>query len=309
MRPTSTHDESTTPATAAIGRLRLLDFDDLFLLKTLLTGATIADTARQLGLTQPAITQRVRKIERVFADALLQKVGRHVRLTAAGRAICQRAAEALSLMDHVAASQPVAAATVAAPAEMAAGWLWSALAHIQAGEGDVRGATWHVQIASGDELLALVEAGQVDAAITMATPAHTGLSTQDIGEDEFVLVAAPGVAAGIKTASDLATLTLIDLDRSLPLWRRIAAPARDGLRVGRTWALSEISMVMTAVMAGQGMAVLPRRLIDARLQAGSLAVVLPELEILPARYLLVTRADRAADANMQALYKALTAKG
>lgn len=306
MRYHSTHDESTPPATVAIGRLRLLDFDDLFLLKTLLTGATIADTARQLGLTQPAVTQRMRKIERVFADGLLQKVGRHVRLTAAGRAICQRAAEALALMDHVTAAQPVAASTIAAPAEMAAGWLWGALARLQGRDAVNGGSVWHMQIASGDELMALVEAGQVDAAITMAIPAHTGLTTQEIGEDEFVLVAHPDLAAKVQTASDLAQMTLIDLDRSLPLWRRIAAPARDRLRVGRTWAMAEISMVMNAVLAGQGMAVLPRRLIEARLLAGHLAVLMPELEIQSARYLLVSRAERAKDPGIQQLFQALT---
>src|SRR4051812_26715024 len=86
---------------SAISRLRLLDFDDLFLLGHLLEGATIAATAKQLGLTQPAIPQRVRKIERVFAEAILQKAGRHVRLTKEGRAICIKAADALALMREV----------------------------------------------------------------------------------------------------------------------------------------------------------------------------------------------------------------
>ncbi len=103
--------DTKQPSVPASGRddrasghnLRHLDFDDLFLLSHLLSGKTIAATARQLGLTQPAVTQRVRKIERAFEEQILQKVGRHVRLTHEGLAICHRASEALKLMRDVSA--------------------------------------------------------------------------------------------------------------------------------------------------------------------------------------------------------------
>ena len=86
-------------------RLRHLDFDDLFLLTHLLDGYTIAATAKQLGLTQPAITQRVRKIERVWNSPILKKVGRHVRLTDEGKKVALQSAEALALMKTVTPQQ------------------------------------------------------------------------------------------------------------------------------------------------------------------------------------------------------------
>jgi len=48
------------------GDLRLLDFDDLTIGKMLLEGATYKDLSKELGLTPPAISHRIRKIERVI---------------------------------------------------------------------------------------------------------------------------------------------------------------------------------------------------------------------------------------------------
>ncbi len=72
--------------------------DDLILLGNLLNGDTLAASARKLGVTQPAITQRIRKIEGVFGDDLLVKSGRSLKLTDKGRAVCIKASEAMKLM-------------------------------------------------------------------------------------------------------------------------------------------------------------------------------------------------------------------
>jgi predicted transcriptional regulator len=78
--------------------IRHLDMDDLILLGNLLHGDTLAASARKLGVTQPAITQRIRKIEGVFGDNLLVKSGRSLKLTNKGRAVCIKASEAMKLM-------------------------------------------------------------------------------------------------------------------------------------------------------------------------------------------------------------------
>jgi hypothetical protein len=48
------------------GDLRLLDFDDLIMSKMLSEGATYKDLSKALGLTPPAISHRMRKLERII---------------------------------------------------------------------------------------------------------------------------------------------------------------------------------------------------------------------------------------------------
>ena len=81
-----------------LNRFRSLDFDDLLLLKHLLEGESLTSIARNLCVTQPAISQRMRKLEWIYGIEILERFGRSVRLTGTGRAICTRAAAALSQM-------------------------------------------------------------------------------------------------------------------------------------------------------------------------------------------------------------------
>lgn len=76
-------------------RLRHLDVDDLYLLSFLGDGKRLADSARALSLSQPAITQRVHKIEQAMGFDLLERSLRGTRLTERGLFVCRRASEAI----------------------------------------------------------------------------------------------------------------------------------------------------------------------------------------------------------------------
>lgn len=73
-----------------MNKLRLLDFDDLLILRDLLRGETLSSAAKSLGLTQPAVTQRIRKIESLLNFQLLEKHGRQARLTHIGERFARK---------------------------------------------------------------------------------------------------------------------------------------------------------------------------------------------------------------------------
>src|SRR5690606_17953602 len=142
---TEQNPEGKKKEKSAGSRLRLLDFDDLFLLGHLLDGETVAATARHLGLTQPAITQRIRKIERVFGQPILQKAGRHVKLTPHGFEVCNRAADALALMRGPGLSAESSVVQVAALPYLA-DWLYQRIG------GQDTPMPWHLTVATESEL-------------------------------------------------------------------------------------------------------------------------------------------------------------
>lgn len=59
---------------------------------------SFSGAARQLGLTQPAVSQQVRGLEQHFGQALLDRSGRQMRLTEAGRQIYEYATRVLGLL-------------------------------------------------------------------------------------------------------------------------------------------------------------------------------------------------------------------
>jgi DNA-binding transcriptional LysR family regulator len=289
---------------SAISRLRLLDFDDLFLLSHLLEGSTIAATAKQLGLTQPAITQRVRKIERVFGEPILQKAGRHVRLTKEGRAICVKAADALSLMREVAAEPSGQSLTIGTGPLAGPVWLWPTISEMHE---QAPAQLYHCFIGAPEELTGMLDAGALDACLTTAPP--TGVhSVLEICEEEYVMVARSDIAGGIGTIDDLARCLLVELDRSYSLVARIDRNARAQLRFRDVWFVGAVTNILTAVLAGQGVGILPHGMVKHALAVDKLRVVLPELDLEPDRYRLLYRSDRALDSLIEALAVRLKAR-
>jgi DNA-binding transcriptional LysR family regulator len=83
-------------------QLRFLSVDDLLILMHLSeAGMSVTDVAKRLKLTQPAVTQRLRKMEEAFGKKIIERKGRGVQLTVFGKEISERATMALSALNGV----------------------------------------------------------------------------------------------------------------------------------------------------------------------------------------------------------------
>jgi len=76
-------------------KLRLLDIDDLTILEMFDAGMTRSEMAQDLMITEPAITQRVNKIEFVFGVKIARRHGRMKVITHDGIRIAKRCRLAL----------------------------------------------------------------------------------------------------------------------------------------------------------------------------------------------------------------------
>lgn len=81
-----------------VQKLRLLDMDDLILLQHLLNGGRPSTGASLLGLTPPAISHRLKKIEEVFGVKLFDRKGPKLNLNDNGKLLSEKANRALELM-------------------------------------------------------------------------------------------------------------------------------------------------------------------------------------------------------------------
>jgi DNA-binding transcriptional LysR family regulator len=80
-------------------QMRHLSFDDLLILSLLANGtSTVTKVAKNLCLTQPAITRRIRKMERVFAEKIVMRANRGIKMTEFGQRTALRAQRAILAM-------------------------------------------------------------------------------------------------------------------------------------------------------------------------------------------------------------------
>ncbi|MBI3894205.1 MAG: LysR family transcriptional regulator [Candidatus Wallbacteria bacterium] len=283
-------------------QLRLLNLDDLFLLRLLLEGGTITATAQKLGLTQPAITQRIRKIERVFERRVLQKSGRGVRLTTEGLAICNAASAAIGLLDGLGPASREAVVNLGTRPEVGLSWVWPALASLRK---RYPGLAYHCVFGSGEEILRMLGTGALDAVVTSAPHAVRGFGAIELAQERYVFVAAPRLAKTVRRVEDLERHVLVEHDRSFPFQRYLAAADRARMRYRDVWFAGSTVLMTRAALEGFGVGVVPEYLAAKHLRERRLARILPALRIDSDHFRLVYRQERALGDAVEMLATAL----
>ncbi|WP_111639292.1 LysR family transcriptional regulator [Marinomonas shanghaiensis] len=82
----------------------MLNTQHLITFKALVETGSFTKTAKQLGLTQPAVSQHIQKLEREMGEALLIRHGRTTNMTPAGEVLLQHIHELEACYDHFMAS-------------------------------------------------------------------------------------------------------------------------------------------------------------------------------------------------------------
>lgn len=78
--------------------LRKLDIDDFIIMLLVMQGFNLSKTANLLCITQPAISQRIKKIEEIFGFKVLDKTYRNGKLTIEGEDLAYSFASAFEML-------------------------------------------------------------------------------------------------------------------------------------------------------------------------------------------------------------------
>lgn len=151
--------------------------------------------AQLLHVSQPGLSHQVQALERELGGPLLERLPRQVRLTPAGRAALPHARASLAHAER--ASGAARRASGIETGELQIGTLFS----ISVGILPCALKDWRqryprlqtelIEFRHTDDLRAAMEAGRADVAVG-PTPAHWDGPIQEIGVEEFVVVASPG---------------------------------------------------------------------------------------------------------------------
>ncbi|GAA5114091.1 LysR family transcriptional regulator [Alloalcanivorax gelatiniphagus] len=253
-----------------------LDVRRLLIFREVAVAGSLGAAARQLGLTQPAVSQQVRALEREVGCALLVRTSKGVAPTAAGELALARAhriAEELATLEHELAEAVAAASTVvriaAYPSASA-----TVIPQVMAG---LQGPHPHLRTelleAEPPEAEAALLADQVDLALAFRYPHEDALSRgltwvplfeegMDlvIARDHPLAQATDGAAAPTVGALELETW-VAGCDRCRRHVTEICSSAGYVPRIRH--ATDDYVLVQNMVAAGLGVAVLPQSALTA----------------------------------------------
>lgn len=230
--------------------------------------------AQQIFLTQPAISKRIRTLETELETRLFDRIGRRIRLTAAGVALAERTRRILGEIDDARRSLANLAGTVSGALSMATSHhiglhrLPSALKRFHATYPEVQ---LDLRFLDSEKACQAVAQGEIELAVVTLPPlAAPPLRTVKVWDDPLVIVVSPEHPLAKERAPPLRRL--LDYPAILPgagtytreIILKSLGTLRERLQVGMTTNYLEVLKMLAAI--GLGWSALPRTMIDESLK-------------------------------------------
>jgi DNA-binding transcriptional LysR family regulator len=289
--------------------MRSLDLDDLAAFAAVVELGGFSAAAKRLNLSQPAVSMRVRQLERRLSVRLVERIGRRVQPTQA----------ALTLLPPIRLVHEAVAAVLAVADEQATG----VNGRVRIGTGataciyllppilrDLRQRYPRLEIVvrtgNTGEILRQLEENALDTAVVTLPITGRAFSVEVLADDQIVAMFPPEMALPIEiTAQTLAVLPLLLFEPGgnsrgiIDDWFR-----RDGVVVTPVMELGSIEAIKQLVGAGLGCGLLPE-LAVARKESAAGLPVRPLNPPLYRQIGLVLRRDKVPDRALREVVAAL----
>lgn len=273
--------------------------DHLRTFVTVLRAGSQTRAASLLSITQPTVSAHIAALEDALGFAVFVRTPAGVEPTPKGAELAREVAAHVDALEDVSllaglAPEATRAVHVGGPAEIISVMVLPRIRELA----DPVGVPLRFRFALADELLAGLEARSLDIVVSAVRPQGRGLSFVPAYDEEFALVAAPSWSG-----TALGDIPVIAYAENLPIvrryWRSVFERRPDMLRIAAV--IPDLRGIRSAVIAGLGMSVLPRYLVQEDLDAGSLLLLdQPEVAPLNTGYLVTRGREAERDAHLGA---------
>ncbi|KJK42847.1 LysR family transcriptional regulator [Lentzea aerocolonigenes] len=269
---------------------KLTDLDLLATFLEIYRGGSLTAAATRRGLTQPAVSGQLAKLEKELAEPLFIRGARGVTPTPRADELARRVGPHVDQLRIALDPAPALEGTVrigGAAEFMAVRGLTALTPLIR------RGIRFEIRLGLANDLLTALKSGRLDLVLSSVRPG-AGLTATPLTDEEFLLVGAPILARtvdqellGHDPARALEHLPLVAYSDELPIIRRywrseFAKRPKNPTAV----VVPDLRAVLAAVIAGAGVSALPRYLAEPALTAGSVELLHhPEIPPLNTLYL------------------------
>lgn len=263
------------------------DIDRLRAFLAIHRSGSVTEAARQLHMSQPAVTQQLQALEAATGRRLFRRLPRGVEPTPAGRELAEQVGAHLDAVEEawgqwlgrVSSGSDADALRgrsvyIGGPSEFLTGRVLPALAPLI-----VAGVRVRVRVGDDEHAVRALDAREVDLAILTARPDRRGVTVEPLAREEFVLVAAPDVAAelgrlgrgGRRVARQLEGTPMLAYAEELPLIRRYWQEVFDTEPNVLAAVVADTLPALAALAErGLGITVLPRHVCEEQLASGRL---------------------------------------
>lgn len=244
---------------------------------------SFTEAARELSVSQTAVSHQIKALESELATALFRRSKRQVELTDDGRAWALELGEIFSRLHAVnrklrQAPRPRRREiTLSIIPSFGARWLVPRLGKFLDQHADTE-----LRISASERLVDLAAEG-IDLGIRYGFGRYPGLVTEKLADDAWVVVASPALLGKkpLKIAGDLAQHVLLEDDAPDAWARWLAVNGVRGIPKGRRTELTDSSMLIEAALRGQGVGLARYSLAVDELAAGRLVLPFPKAASLP----------------------------
>ncbi len=232
---------------------------------------SFSDAARRLGVSQPTVTNHVASLEKWFGAELFVRDITGVTPTVHAQQMAGMVADQIDYLERFFAADDSAESAlreirIGGPRELITNVVIPALA------GDAgRLPKLNLTIQESRGLLTDLRSGRLDLVVSSIRPRDPDLVGWPLIDEEFWMVAPPGLEIPEHSSSKLATLPLVAYNRDLAVIRRFwnsvfnAEPAFDPDLI-----IPDLLAVRQAVLDGFGTSVLPSYLVHEDVASGAL---------------------------------------
>jgi DNA-binding transcriptional LysR family regulator len=264
----------------------MISSEDLRFFDVLTKSASLAEAARKLDVTPPAVTQRLRALEARIGIRLIDRSGRRMTLTDEGALVASHGtivAEAMEALSEALANRKKAVSghlRVAAPhgfGRLHVAPVVDAFAQAHCGVTVTLDLSDH----PGTQLLE-----SSDVIIHIGPPGPLNQIATTLAPNRRILCASPGYLADappLQSPSDLLRhrcLVIRENDEDVTLWRFLHVSREpETVRIRPTMSSNDGTVVRDWALAGQGVAIRSEWNVAADLAAGRLKRVLPSWEV------------------------------
>ena len=250
--------------------------------------------ARELSLTQSAISRQVKELEEIVGTSLFRRVGRHVELTRAGRQFASDVAVDLenlrrTVMRAISGGALRSTLRVATLSTFASRWLIPRLPDFCKTYPDIQ-----LSFATRLNPFALSD-DRFDLAIHFGKENWPNARMRKLCQETVLPVASPEFVREyeINQFEDVMRAPLLHLDTRPDAWPHYAQSLGfDGTACLAGKYFDQFTMTISATQAGLGASLVPRYLIEQEIETGALVVLADHEMETENAYFLVTPIDQ-----------------
>lgn len=267
-----------------------------------------ASAACEVGLSPPAFSERIRRLEETLEAQLFRRSTRRVELTAAGLRLVPQAARVLDEAARCAAAakerdgRTPFELTIGTRYELGLSWLLPMLPRLARKHPE---RSIHLRFGDSPDLLRNLREGAIDAAVTSARFSGSHFGHVVLSEELYAFVASPRLLRRRPLAArdQDQDHVLIDVNAELPLFRYFldSQPTREVWAFKRVERLGTIAAIRRRVLAGAGVAVLPLYFVQRDLRHKRLEKLFPSVRLQSDHFRLVWSRDHLREAELRQL--------